>query len=177
MIYAPRSSDTGHTQTVIQFRGYKILIAMDDRSRGGDTPLTRSSLIVIKDSEEEVTHRFAGRHNTDNEAINDPEGETLYEVMQAIASEGTRAETPKFYIFSKRVSSAGEMPPRYNQLGILTADSLMDARAKIDLNCTGFNLNASVPFVDFTDGNAIYTLEEISVWDGKFEVAAASRKV
>ena len=46
MIFTPRSSDTGHTETKIEFRGYEISIGMDDRSRGGNAPLTRSSLMV-----------------------------------------------------------------------------------------------------------------------------------
>ena len=48
MIFTPRSSDTNHTCTKINFRGFEISIAMDDRCLGGDRPLTRSSLAVHK---------------------------------------------------------------------------------------------------------------------------------
>ncbi len=65
------------------FRGFEISIAMDDRCLGGDRPLTRSSLVVYKDRQE-VTHKFAGLHNATDGAILDVEGETLFEVMQAI---------------------------------------------------------------------------------------------
>ncbi len=58
---------------------------MDDRSRGGTTPLTRSSLAVIE-GKEIVTHRFAGRHNTNDGYIEEVEGETLFEIMAAIAA-------------------------------------------------------------------------------------------
>lgn len=86
MIYTPRSSDTNHTCTKINFRGFEISIAMDDRCLGGNRPLTRSSLVVYK-GDQEVTSHFAGLHNTDNGAILEVEGETLFEVMQAIAKE------------------------------------------------------------------------------------------
>ena len=94
MIYTPRSSDTNHTCTKINFRGFEISIAMDDRCLGGDRPLTRSSLAVYKDGQE-VTYKFAGRHNTDNGAILDVESETLFEVMQAIAAAAPQ-EVPLF---------------------------------------------------------------------------------
>jgi len=169
MIYGKRSSNTGNACTVIQFCGYEISIAMDDRSRGGQTPLTRTSLMVLKDGDE-VTYQFAGLHNTENGAINDPDGEVLSEVMQAIVNKTT---PQKFYIFSKKTSAPGVKPVCWKQLGIITAPSLMDARAKIDLNCIGFNTEAPVPFVDFIDRERVmYTLEEMPAWDGVFDNAS-----
>ena len=85
MIYADRPQSPNQVNHRIQFRGFEISIASDDRSRGGNAPLSRSSLMVFK-GKEVVTIQFAGRHSTYNSAIEEVDGETLFEVMQAIAS-------------------------------------------------------------------------------------------
>ena len=85
MIYAPRSSDTNHTCTKIQFHDFEISIALDDRSIGGTYPLTRCGLAVYKDGKS-VTEKFAGSHKVENGEILEPEGMVLFEIMQAIAA-------------------------------------------------------------------------------------------
>ena len=86
MIYAPRSSDTNHTCTKINFRGFEISIAMDDRCLSGSRCLTRSSLAVYR-GVENVTHQVAGRHNLVDGEILFCDGETLFEIMQAIVKQ------------------------------------------------------------------------------------------
>ncbi len=94
MIYADRPRSSGEAIHRIQFRGFEISIASDDRSRGGNAPLSRSSLMVSENGHE-VTYRFVGRHNTCNGAIEEVEGETLFEVMQVIAAAAPQ-EVPLF---------------------------------------------------------------------------------
>ncbi len=165
MIYGKRSSNTGNACTIIQLYGHEVSIAMDDRSRGGDTPLTRTSLMVTNDGEE-VTYQFAGERNTDNGAINDPEGWELFAVLRRIAA---KANPQRFYVFSKKISGVGVKPVCWQELGIITALSLKDAMEKVDLNTIGFHMDASVPFADFSDGNTLYHLEEMSAWDGTLD--------
>lgn len=84
MIYADRPESPNQVTHRISFRGFEISIASDDRSRGGNAPLSRSSIVVFR-GDQEVTYKFAGRHNTTNGAIEEVDGETLFEVMKAIA--------------------------------------------------------------------------------------------
>ena len=84
MIYTPFNG-TDHTCTKINFRGFEISIAMDDRSLGGGQPLTRTTLIVYKDGKD-VTAELPGITNVDLEGIRDCDAEDLYKVMQAIAN-------------------------------------------------------------------------------------------
>lgn len=96
MIYADRPQSPNQVNHRIRFRGFEISIASDDRSRGGNAPLSRSSLVVFK-GDQEVTYKFAGRHNTTNGAIEEVDGEALFEVMKAIA-EHPEVEQPRMVL-------------------------------------------------------------------------------
>lgn len=102
MIYTPYNG-TDHTCTKINFRGFEISIAMDDRSLGGRRPLTRSTLIVYKDGKD-VTAELPGITNVFPEGIRDCEAEDLFKVMQAIASLPVSADVSE--AFSEIVRSA-----------------------------------------------------------------------
>ncbi|OHA87749.1 MAG: hypothetical protein A3A96_02035 [Candidatus Zambryskibacteria bacterium RIFCSPLOWO2_01_FULL_39_39] len=88
MIYTPRSSDTNHTCTKINFRGFEISIAMDDCGLRGNKPLTRSSIAVFNKNEANVTDIIARETNLklDHGEILNCDAEDLYKVMQAIVN-------------------------------------------------------------------------------------------
>lgn len=112
MIYADRPQSPNQVNHRVQFRGFEISIASDDRSRGGNAPLSRSSLVVFK-GDQEVTYKFAGRHNTSNGAIEEVDGEALFEVMKAIAGH-PEAEQPQMVLDvdleGDKLFKAGERP-------------------------------------------------------------------
>ncbi len=98
MIYTPRSGNTDHTCTKINFRGFEISIAMDDRSLGGNRPLTRTTLAVFKD-ENDVTAELPGITNVTEYGIRECDAEDLYKVMQAIAALPNETSTAESYDF------------------------------------------------------------------------------
>ena len=162
MIYGRRSSNTGSANTIIQLYGYEVSIAMDDRSRGGDAPLTRTSLMVTKDGEE-VTRQFAGVRNTENGAINDPEGWELLAVMRRIAE---KANPQKFYLFSRK--DKGENGKTiYVQLGILTASSIEQAADDLGLPERVMVPTSKIEWAILHDGaGQEYHLEEMPAYTG-----------